>query len=114
MFNSYDGKRFESFQKLLGKGDTKKNISVNLRADMIERLDELAKRASKISGNNITRNAIIEEGVAIYVEEFEEYISKLYANYEDSGKYLEDNMKLPDNKRRTKMLESKKNAQTEK
>lgn len=107
MFNSYDGKRFESFQKLLGKSDAKKNISVNLRAEMIERLDELSKRASKISGNNITRNAIIEEGVAIYVEEFEEYIDNLYANYEDSGKYIEDKMKLPDKKRRTKMIEKK-------
>lgn len=107
MFHSYDGRRFDSFQKLLGKGDAKKNISVNLRADMIERLDELSKRASKISGNNITRNAIIEEGVAIYVEEFEEYINNLYANYEDSGKYIEDNMKLPDKKRRAKLIETK-------
>lgn len=114
MFSNYDGKRFESFQKLLGKGDTKKNISVNLRADMIERLDELAKQASKISGNNITRNAIIEEGIAIYVEEFEEYINSMCGTYEDSGKYLENNMKLPDKKGKTKMIEAKKKEQSSK
>lgn len=108
MFTNYDEKRFDSFQKLLGKNDAKKNISVNLRSDMIDRLDDLAKRASKISGNNITRNAIIEEGVAIYVEEFEEYIDNLYANYEDSGKYIEDNMKLTDNRSETKRIETKK------
>ena len=109
--NDYDEKRFYSFQKLLGKNDAKKNISVNMRADMIDRLDDLAKRASRLSGNNITRNAIIEEGVAIYVEEFEEYINNVYANYEDSTKYIEDKMKLPDNKPKTGMLETKKNRE---
>lgn len=108
MFNHYDEKRFDSFQKLLGKGDIKKNISVSFRTDLVERLEELSKRASKISGNNITRNAIIEEGVTIYVEEFEEYINSLYANYEDSGKYIEDKMKLPDHKSQTKRITTKK------
>lgn len=108
MFDKYDNKRFASFRKLLGKGDSKKTISVNFRADMIERLDELAKKASMISGNNITRNAIIEEGVAIYVEEFEEYINSLYENYTDSNKYIDDGMKLPDKSINPKMIESKK------
>ena len=88
----------------MGKGDAKKNISVNFRTELVEKLDELSKRASKISGNNITRNAIIEEGVTIYVEEFEEYINNIYASYEDSGKYIEDKMKLPDHKPETKRI----------
>lgn len=111
MFEQYDEKRFESFKKLLGKSEAKKNISINLKCDMIERIDELARRASKISGNSITRNAVIEEGIAIYVEEFEEYINTLYENYKDSGKYLEDKMKLPDKKQKAKMIGMKKNSQ---
>lgn len=114
MYNKYDGKRLESFQKLLGKGDAKKNISVNLREDMIERLDDLARRASKMSGNNITRNAIIEEGISIYVEEFEAYINRMYATYEDSGKYIEDSKKLPNKKGKTELLETKKDETIDK
>ena len=86
MFSKYDNKRFASFRKLLGKGDNKNTISVNLTEDMIDRLDKLAKKASAISGNSITRNDIIEEGVTIYVEEFEDYINSLYENYTDSNK----------------------------
>ena len=40
MFDKYDSKRYDSFRKLLGKGESKKTISVNFKADMIERLDE--------------------------------------------------------------------------
>ena len=108
MFDKYDNKRYDSFRKLLGKGETKKTISVNFKEDMIERLDALSKKASVISGNNITRNAIIEEGVLIYVEEFEAYINSLYDNYADTGKYIDDKMKLPDKAKRTKLIESKK------
>lgn len=108
MFSKYDNKRFASFRKLLGKGDNKKTISVNLTEDMIDRLDKLAKKASVISGNSITRNAIIEEGVTIYVEEFEDYINSLYENYTDSNKYIEDGMKLPNKKIDPKLIESKK------
>ncbi len=108
MFDKYDSKRYDSFRKLLGKGESKKTISVNFKADMIERLDELSKKASVISGNNITRNAIIEESVSIYVEEFEAYINSLYENYTDTGKYLEDNMKLPNKTGKAKLIEEKK------
>ena len=107
MFDKYDNKRFDSFRKLLGKSDVKKTISVNLREEMIERLDALSKKASLISGNNITRNAIIEEGVSIYVEEFENYINSLYENYTDTGKYIDDKMKLPDKKEKAKLLVEK-------
>ncbi len=110
MFNSYDEKRYESFQKLLGKNDGKKNINISLKKNLVDRIDMLAMRASKISGNDITRNAIIEEGILIYVDEFEEYINHLYANYEDSGKYIEDNMKLTDKIKDTKRLEEKKDS----
>ena len=81
MFSKYDNKRFASFRKLLGKGDNKNTISVNLTEDMIDRLDKLAKKASVISGNSITRNDIIEEGVTIYVEEFEDYINISKLNF---------------------------------
>ena len=108
MYNEFDEKRFKSFQKLLGKGDAKKNISISLRADMIDRIDELSKKKKKISGNNITRNAIIEEGISIYVQEFEDYLDNIYSNYEDSGKYIDDKMKLEDKRGKTKMLEEKK------
>ncbi|MBQ3664492.1 MAG: hypothetical protein II919_00110 [Lachnospiraceae bacterium] len=107
MFNSYDEKRYESFQKLLGKNDGEKNINICLKKELVDRIDMLAMRASKFSGNDITRNAIMEEGILIYVDEFEEYINHLYENYEDSTKYIEDNMKLTDKRKDTKMIEEK-------
>ena len=54
------------------------------------------------------RNDIIEEGVTIYVEEFEDYINSLYENYTDSNKYIEDGMKLPNKTTDPKLIESKK------
>ena len=45
--------------------------------------------------------------IMIYVEEFEAYINSLYDNYADTGKYLEDNMKLPDKKEKAKLIEKK-------
>ena len=97
----------------MGKGDAKKNISVNLREDMIERLDDLARRASKMSGNNITRNAIIEEGISIYVEEFEAYINRMYATYEDSEN-ISRIVKSPNKKGKTELLETKKDETIDK
>ena len=47
------------------------------------------------------------QGIVYWVHEFEEYINHLYENYEDSTKYIEDNMKLTDKRKDTKMIEEK-------
>lgn len=112
MFNSYDEKRYESFQKLLGTNDGKKSLTVTLDNALAERLRLLAAKASAFSGNSITENAIMEEGISIYIDEFEEYLSRLFENFEDSGKYLDDIRKLTDQKFPAKLLEEgKKDSQ---
>jgi predicted transcriptional regulator len=56
----------------------RKSVSITLEADLLEKVDRVAKSFSKVTEKNFSRNSVIEEAIKEYVAEAGEVLQDIY------------------------------------